>query len=45
MDLDLLAEILLFDFEKRFGVPCCDPLWHGASKVAAAIIDRFVAPP
>lgn len=32
-------------YEARFGIPTCDPLWHGAGKVAKAIVDRFVSPP
>ncbi|HKZ60738.1 MAG TPA: DUF1611 domain-containing protein [Candidatus Thermoplasmatota archaeon] len=30
------------EYEARFGVPCCDPLWHGADKVAAEIERRFL---
>ncbi len=36
------VESTVRDFEARFGVPCCDPLWHGADKVAAEIERRFL---
>jgi uncharacterized NAD-dependent epimerase/dehydratase family protein len=29
-------------YEARFHVPCCDPLWQGAGKIAAEIERRFL---
>ncbi len=36
------VESTVRDYEARFGVPCCDPLWHGADKVAREIERRFL---
>lgn len=36
------VEATVRDFEARFRVPVCDPLWHGADKVAAEIERRFL---
>jgi uncharacterized NAD-dependent epimerase/dehydratase family protein len=30
------------EYESRFHIPCCDPLWHGADKVAREIERRFL---
>lgn len=36
------VEATVRDYEARFGVPTCDPLWHGADKVAAEVERRFL---
>jgi len=36
-------ERIVTEYESRYRVPCCDPLWHGAGKVADAVISRFLA--
>jgi len=36
------VERTVTDYEAWYRVPCCDPLWHGAGKVADAIIKRFL---
>lgn len=36
------VESTVREYEARFGVPCCDPLWHGADKVALEIERRFL---
>ncbi len=36
------VEATVREYESRFNVPACDPLWHGADKVAAEIERRFL---
>jgi uncharacterized NAD-dependent epimerase/dehydratase family protein len=39
------VDLVVREYESRFNVPTCDPLWHGAGKVAREIERRFLKKP